>query len=256
VLLLLTSLLKVHAAAQQYVGGLHASAGGALCARCADGGWLARLSGGDGAARAEALHLLLAARGMMSATEPEAAEGMAPLYEPALSACAALVEAAVGCPELVAAIFKLCGEMAEVYITQMPSDATARMYGLLLQVLQVYAPRAAAGVAAAAAGADEEAAYRHVNGLLKLLNKIMDQALIASMHDGPSSEAVFLGMEVVVPMVGPQLLAYPKLRLRYYELLSFMVDQYPARSAALPAELFSAMCSALETGSQVHTYRC
>jgi hypothetical protein len=45
---------------------------------------------------------------------------------------------------------------------------------------------------------------------------------------------VFLGLDIVVPLMSSELLAVPKLSRLYFALLSYMLDIWPARAAELP----------------------
>ena len=47
-------------------------------------------------------------------------------------------------------------------------------------------------------------------------------------------QAVFLGLNIVVPLMSGELLAVPKLARLYFALLSYMMDIWPARVAELP----------------------
>lgn len=47
-------------------------------------------------------------------------------------------------------------------------------------------------------------------------------------------QAVFLGLDIVVPLMSGELLAVPKLARLYFALLSYMLDIWPARVAELP----------------------
>ena len=50
-------------------------------------------------------------------------------------------------------------------------------------------------------------------------------------------QAVFLGLDIVVPLMSGELLAVPKLARLYFALLSYMLDIWPARVAELPGVL-------------------
>lgn len=48
---------------------------------------------------------------------------------------------------------------------------------------------------------------------------------------------MFLGLDIVVPLMSGELLAVPKLARLYFALLSYMLDIWPARVAELPGAL-------------------
>ena len=45
---------------------------------------------------------------------------------------------------------------------------------------------------------------------------------------------VFLGLDILVPLMTGELLRFPKLARAYFALLSYMLEVYPERVAALP----------------------
>lgn len=49
-------------------------------------------------------------------------------------------------------------------------------------------------------------------------------------------QAVFLGLDIVVPLMSGELLAVPKLARLYFGLLSYMLEIWPARVADLPGD--------------------
>ncbi len=50
------------------------------------------------------------------------------------------------------------------------------------------------------------------------------------------AQVVFLGLDIVVPLMSVELLAVPKLARLYFALLSYLLEIWPDRLAALPGE--------------------
>lgn len=50
---------------------------------------------------------------------------------------------------------------------------------------------------------------------------------------------MFLGLDIVVPLMSGELLAVPKLARLYFGLLCYMLEIWPARVADLPGKLFT-----------------
>ena len=63
----------------------------------------------------------------------------------------------------------------------------------------------------------------------------------------PQWQVVFAGLDVVVPLISPDLLAFPKLRRAYFELLAYMLEVRLHRrsdlSRSVPRGLFVNICS-------------
>jgi hypothetical protein len=55
-------------------------------------------------------------------------------------------------------------------------------------------------------------------------------------HSGARARAqvVFLGLDILVPLMTGELLRFPKLARAYFALLAYMLEVYPERVAALP----------------------
>ena len=106
------------------------------------------------------------------------------------------------------------------------------MFMAAVEVLSAYGARRdsvlAAAAALAAAGrapAAAELKYKHVVALLGLLNKLQDALF------GVSGEAhdqlvgvIFSGLQIAVPFIDGEMLAYPKLRQRYLEVVGQSVE--------------------------------
>ena len=48
------------------------------------------------------------------------------------------------------------------------------------------------------------------------------------------AQVVFLGLDILIPLMTGELLRFPKLARAYFALLAYMVEVYPERVAALP----------------------
>ena len=48
------------------------------------------------------------------------------------------------------------------------------------------------------------------------------------------TQVVFLGLDILVPLMTGEQLAFPKLARAYFALLAYMLEVYPERVAALP----------------------
>ena len=47
-------------------------------------------------------------------------------------------------------------------------------------------------------------------------------------------QVVFLGLDILIPLMTSELLRFPKLARAYFALLAYMLEVYPERVAALP----------------------
>ena len=59
----------------------------------------------------------------------------------------------------------------------------------------------------------------HISGMLNIFS---------------STQVVFLGLEIVIPLVTGELLQFPKLVRSFFSLMSYMMEIYPEHVASLP----------------------
>jgi len=83
--------------------------------------------------------------------------------------------------------------------------------------------------------------YRELKALLKLLTQLT-QRDVAERGQGSGvdvSQAVFGGLELILPLMTTHIGFYPQLRALYYSLLSYMAEVHAARLGALPPQQVS-----------------
>lgn len=138
----------------------------------------------------------------------------------------------------------------------MAEEECGPLFTATVETLSVYSGKrdavlaAAAALAAAGRGpAASELKYKHVMAVLGLLNKLQD-ALFGVSPDVKDQlvALIFNGLQIVVPFVDAEMLAYPKLCKEYLFVVSQSVDSEPAKVIELPPELFSTLMSSLEYG--------
>ena len=95
--------------------------------------------------------------------------------------------------------------------------------------------------------------YRDLRALLKLLTHLTQRDLVdfgsnsngtgAGAGNGPGqtvdvAQLVFLGLDILIPLISLELLGYPKLCLLYFQLLAYMME---VRGFARPADYLEAL---------------
>jgi hypothetical protein len=73
-----------------------------------------------------------------------------------------------------------------------------------------------------------------------------------SASNGPEApdvaQVVFLGLNIVIPLISLELLKYPKLCRQYFSLLAHMLEVYPEKVAVLPQAQFGSIITSLDFG--------
>ncbi|KAK3239066.1 hypothetical protein CYMTET_50978, partial [Cymbomonas tetramitiformis] len=99
-----------------------------------------------------------------------------------------------------------------------------------------------AGSHQVAGAIESQERYKQLLTLLKLLTDLTDRDLqslapapvTGSADSADVAQVVLLGLHLVIPLISPELLKFPKLCRQYFTLLSVLLDSYPERVAALP----------------------
>lgn len=89
--------------------------------------------------------------------------------------------------------------------------------------------------------------------LFKDLSLIMETLTILIHHgekDKDLAEAVFFGINTVLPMVTREMLKFPRLCRDYLCLAGKLIEQHPEKLATLPASLVAALFSSIRFGSE------
>lgn len=60
-------------------------------------------------------------------------------------------------------------------------------------------------------------------------------------------QVVFVGLDIVIPLVSGELLHFPKLVRAFFSLISFMMEIYPEHVASLPGVYLSQLCHVADT---------
>lgn len=128
----------------------------------------------------------------------------------------------------------------------MEPEQLGPVYAMVSMALQAYGAQSSS-----LAGGGAELRYKHSKAVFFLLGKLQE-GLFAS--DGEAKEAllqlIFSGLQLGVPLVNAELLAYPKLRRLFFEVVGLTVQSAPAQVLALPPELFGSLMRSLEYGLQ------
>ena len=247
-------------AAAPYMGAVHTAIGGGLQGLLSAPEFGPAIAAEpEGAAAHQALHYLSCLRGIAKVCEPGVGSAVYGGFGQILPLMVGLVEHGSTSARLVPSLCKLLGLLIEGFAMCMPPDQCAPVFTATADVLQAYAGQreaVARAVEALAAGGRQQAAadlkYKHVVALLGLLSKLQD-ALFGV--DGEAKNQlvalIFSGLQIVVPFVDGDMLAYPKLRQKYLDTVAQSVDGEPGKVIELPPELFAAIMSSLEYGIDV-----
>ncbi|KAI7838545.1 hypothetical protein COHA_007688 [Chlorella ohadii] len=188
-------------------------------------------------------------------------------FTSAAPALATLFDACRTQPVAVTLILKLAGDVVESHAAYLPPPDAQALCAWALRLLQLYSAHNLGQISVAASKALAAEAlsdrYLDLRALLKLLTKLTqaDWANQAPVKSGTAGAAagvdgeavdvaqiVFAGLDIIVPLLSPELLKFPKLCRAYFALLAHMLEVYPERMAVLPPNVFQTLVSTLQFG--------
>ena len=99
----------------------------------------------------------------------------------------------------------------------------------------------------------QQGRYRDLCALVKLLSNLLTRELASIGSRAPGVEcdvvqAVFLGLDILVPLLSVELLAFPKLAKQYFTLLAYLLEAHNEKVVALPPDAFGVLMRTLHFG--------
>mmetsp|Transcript_11077 Transcript_11077/g.31337 ORF Transcript_11077/g.31337 Transcript_11077/m.31337 type:complete len:1135 (-) Transcript_11077:60-3464(-) len=203
----------------------------------------------------EAANLLDIIRGTAVATCGSNAEHVWLLMEALLQALLNLYQAYRRNDVVVTLVLKVACSLVEAQIAYVTDQQAGTLCAWVIELTRMHAANrkgevnSSAGSRALHEQAELEG-YRELKALLKLLTQLT-QRDVAERSQGSGvdiAQAVFVGLELILPLITSHISHFPKLRVLYYGLLCYMAEVHAPRLASLPARQFSTLASSLEYG--------
>ncbi|BDA40620.1 probable Exportin-4 [Coccomyxa sp. Obi] len=204
-------------------------------------------------------YLLEALRGSARGTCPKAQPALFSVASAIMTPLVSLQKVYHNQPSVSCQLLKLAADVVEAQISFVQVSDAKVLCEWVLHLLQQYSAYNLGQVSiAAAARLRAEAAadsYREVRALIRLLTLLNNRDLVDFGGAQNSSEAqvniaqvLFLGLEIVIPLVTGELLQFPKLVRSFFSLVSYMMEIYPEHVASLPESQMRVVLSTLEFG--------
>ena len=181
---------------------------------------------------------------------------------PALTACVPVLRASGGRGPAAHAALAFARDFLKAQL-EYPSPALAEhIYGLLGGVFECYGGERAVGLAGSAgsagAGAGSagksaaEELWETLLLLLDILQCLCDSDTVSFSSGAQSSDTVLKGLSLLLPLLSPTLLAYPRVSAAYMTVAAHIVSMHPTQAARLTPGLFSALIASLVAGLAHH----
>jgi hypothetical protein len=166
--------------------------------------------------------------------------------------------------QIVLLILKFFEEIAKAQIANLSVSETKLLSQASLEVIKAYRKYNAGRKWNGPLGTDaQEDHFLDVLTLINILTHIVSKDFLDFNESGYGevkihneeldvSMIVFMGLNLILPLITLDMLQFPKLCMHYFTLVTFMFEIYPAKVAMLPPDLFQQLLSSLEFGIKHH----
>ena len=161
-------------------------------------------------------------------------------------------------PRMIYLILKLTAEVIEALIAELDSSNFPGIMNFVYEILQLYKKQNMGKISLEKSKAlkDEEAEekYKNIRALLKLLTAITEKDMVdfgskkSNSQQVDVASAIFIGLEMVIPLLSHELLNFPKLSQQYFNLIGHMCEVYSEKVCHFPKDLFAALVETLDFG--------
>ena len=159
-----------------------------------------------------------------------------------------LVDCCVWSAPIVSSVFKLAAAICDGFAIFLSPEQCTEIYTTIGQSIHTYAGHYDE-VSALGGAEGSEIKYKHASSILLMLTTLTSKAMFADGEDLDALITLILdGIRISLLIVDSDLLQYPKIRGRFFEVITFMVDTQPAKMMELPTGLFQALMQSLEHG--------
>jgi hypothetical protein len=141
-------------------------------------------------------------------------------------------------------LLKLAAGVTDHIGSGLQGEQLSALFAWALELLRIYSQQQAGKVVTQAKSLQHERAEEQFADLTALICMLTHFTNCDCPPD-QTAQIVFLGLDVVLPLIDVELLKFIKLRRSYFALLAHMIEIHPDRMAALPFDMFSRLTSTL-----------
>lgn len=141
-------------------------------------------------------------------------------------------------------LLKLAAGVTDHIGSGLQGEQLSALFAWALELLRIYSQQQAGKVVTQAKSLQYERAEEQFADLTALISMLTHFTNCDCPPD-QTAQIVFLGLDIVLPLIDVELLKFIKLRRSYFALLAHMVEIYPDRMAALPIDMFGRLTSTL-----------
>lgn len=202
--------------------------------------------------------LLERLRGAARATQPRTQKVLFEMGHTVMNSLLTLLEVYKNQSEVVYMILKFVVDFIDGQAVFLDGKETSVLMGFCLRLLQIYSShnigKVMLSLSSTLRSESQSEKYKDLRALLRLLTNICSKDLVGFLSDtniegSPDiAEVIYVGLDIVTPLISVDLLKYPKLSRDYFILMSHLLEVYPEKVAHLNRDAFGRIIGSLEFG--------
>lgn len=175
-------------------------------------------------------------------------EFLLPIFEDSVN----LLQVYEHCSEMIVCILEMFVDVVEGILCMLNKENTSKFSKICLSMMEGYSKynlgkKVIDGLA-------EEEKYNDILLLIQLLTHILskDYLDLSSSSEDENVvgvcpvDVVLFGLHILIPLINPELMKYPKLSNEYFKLVTFVCEVYPEKMKTLPQELFQNFMASIQ----------
>ncbi|XP_037406626.1 exportin-4 isoform X1 [Triticum dicoccoides] len=202
--------------------------------------------------------LLERLRGAARATQPRTQKVLFEMGHTVMNSLLTLLEVYKNQSEVVYMILKFVVDFIDGQAVFLDGKETSVLMSFCLHLLQIYSShnigKVMLSLSSSLRSESQSEKYKDLRALLRLLTNICSKDLVGFLSDSniegspDIAEVIYVGLDIVTPLISLDLLKYPKLSRDYFVLMSHLLEVYPEKVAHLNRDAFGRITGSLEFG--------
>lgn len=202
--------------------------------------------------------LLERLRGAARATQPRTQKVLFEMGHTVMNSLLTLLEVYKNQSAVIYMILKFVVDFVDGQAVFLDAKETSVLVSFCLKLLQIYSShnigKVMLSLSSSLRSESQAEKYKDLRALLRLLTNICSKDLVGFLSDSSIegsqdiAEVIYVGVDIVTPLISLDLLKYPKLSRDYFALISHLLEVYPEKVANLNKVAFARIIGSLEFG--------
>ncbi|KAL5225000.1 hypothetical protein ABZP36_011639 [Zizania latifolia] len=193
--------------------------------------------------------LLERLRGAARATQPHTQKVLFEMGHTVMNSLLTLLEVYKNQSAIINMILRFVVDFVDGQAVFLDANEKSVLVNFCLQLLQIYSShniwKVMLSLSSSLRSESQAEKYKDLCALLRLLTNICSKDLVGFLSDSSIEgsqdigEVIYVGLDIVTPLISLDLLKYPKLSRDYFALVSHLLEVYPEKVANLNKDAFA-----------------